>query len=76
MIGCHHKFKLVFPENMTEKKVIYKPVSKRCENGKYHGCWSIYEDSTRKLITKNVRCIYASDDHFGKSQKTLTLKLK
>ena len=29
MIGCHYKFKLVFAENMTEKKIIYKPVSKR-----------------------------------------------
>ena len=76
MIGCHHKFKLVFPENMTEKKVIYKPVSKCCENGKYHGCWSIYEDSTRKPITKNARCIYATDDPFWKEPKDVDFKIK
>ena len=76
MIGCHYKFKLVFAENMTEKKIIYKPVSKCCNNGKYHGCWSIYEDGTRKFISKKARCIYATDDPFWKEPKDVDFKIK
>ena len=46
MIGCHYKLRQVFAK-MTAK-TIYKPVSKCCKNGKYHGCWSIYEETKEK----------------------------
>ena len=61
---------------MTEKKIIYKPVSTRCKNGKYHGCWSIYENGTRMLINKNARCMYATDDPFWKEPKDVDFKVK
>ena len=64
-----------FLQKMTE--VIYKPVSKLCENGKYHGCWSIYEDgSTRKLIGKNFLCKYPTDDPFWKKPEEVNFKIK
>ena len=61
---------------MSEKKIIYKPVSKICKNGKYHGCWSVYEDGTRKLISKWSRCMYATDDPFWKDPKDVDFKIK
>ena len=60
---------------MAEKS-IYKPVSKCCKNGKYHGCWSIYEDGTRMLISKNLRCKHATDDPFWKEPKDVDFKIK
>ena len=59
---------------MTE--TIYKPVSKLCENGKYHGCWSIYEDGTRMIISKNMLCKYPTDDPFWKKPKDVDFKIK
>ena len=59
---------------MTE--TIYKPVSKLCENGKYHGCSSIYEDGTRMIISKNMLCKYPTDDPFWKKPKDVDFKIK
>ena len=61
-------------DNNMSKITIYKPLSKMCKDGKYHGCWSIYEDGTRMLISKNHYCKYSTNDPFWKIQKTLTLK--
>ena len=62
---------------MTEtEKIIYKPVSKCCKNGKYHGCWSIYEDGTRMLISNNARCKYATDNPFWKEPRDVDFKIK
>ena len=45
---------------------IFKPHSKLCENGLYHGCYGVYKDGTRKLITGNCsRCKYRTNDPFG-----------
>ena len=60
---------------MTEK-TIYKPVSKCCKNGKYHDCWSIYEDGTRMVISKNARCKYVTDDPFWKEPRDVDFKIK
>ena len=60
---------------MTEK-IIYKPVSKCCKNGIYHGCWSIYEDGTRMLVSKNASCTYATDDPFWKEPKDVDFRIK
>ena len=73
MIGCHYKFRKILAK-MTE--TIYKPASKLCENGKYHGCWSIYEDGTRKLISKNFLCKYPTDDPFWKKPEDVNFKIK
>ena len=61
---------------MSEKKVIYKPLGRCSEDGIYHGCWTVYEDGTRKFISKGRGVILLQTILFGKSQKTLTLKLK
>ena len=74
MIGCHYKFRQIFAK--ITAKTIYKPVSKCCKNGKYHGCWSIYEDGTRMLISKNAICKYATDDSFWKEPKDVDFKIK
>ena len=34
------------------------------------------EDSTRKLISKNARCIYATDNPFWKEPKDVDFKIK
>ena len=60
--------------NEMSKLTIYKPLSKICKNGKYHGCWAIYEDGTRQLITKKHKCKFPTDDLFWKHAKTLILK--
>ena len=39
---------------MTEN--IYKPTSKCCKNGEYHGCFRVYEDGTRPLIGERDVC--------------------
>ena len=59
---------------MTE--TIYRPVSKICKEGKYHGCWSIYEDGTRMLIGKNMLCKYPTNDPFWKKPKDVDFKSK
>ena len=58
------------------KITIYKPSSKLCRNGKYHGCWSIYEDGTRKIIAKGQKCNYPTDDPFWKQAKDVDFKIK
>ena len=60
----------------TEKIIIYKPISKICEGGKYHGCWSIYEDGTRILISKEHFCKYPTNDPFWKKAKEVDFKVK
>ena len=61
---------------MSEKKLIYRPVSKICKNGICHGCCSVYEDGTRKLISKWSCCMYATDDPFWKDPKDVDFKIK
>ena len=41
---------------------IYKPLSKIASNGNYHGCWGIYEDGTRRLITECSKCRYPTNN--------------
>ena len=61
--------------NTMSKITIYKTLSKLCKNGKYRGCWSIYEDGTRKLITK-YKCKFPTDDPFWKHPKDIDYKVK
>ena len=65
-------------ENDSEmsKITIYKPLSKLCKNGKYHGFWSIYEDGTRKLIKKEHKCKFYTNDPFWKHPKDVDYKVK
>ena len=58
------------------KITIYKPPSKLCRDGKYHGCWAIYEDGTRKLITKGLKCKFPTDDPYWKQPKDVDFKTK
>ena len=58
------------------KITIYKPPSKLCRDGKYHGCWAIYEDGTRQLITKGCKCKFPTDDPFWKEAKDVGFKIK
>ena len=58
------------------KITIYKPASKLCRDGKYHGCWTIYEDGTRKLITKGLKCKFPTDDPYWKQPKDVDFKIK
>ena len=62
--------------NKMSKITIYKPLSKLCKNGKYHGCWAIYEDGTRKLIRKGHKCKFPTDDPFWKHPKDVEYKVK
>ena len=73
MFGCHHMFRGILAKMTT---TIYKPVSKICKNGKYHGCWSIYDDSTRQIIGKNMLCRYPTDDPFWKKPEDVDFKIK
>ena len=47
-----------------------------CKNGKCHGCWSIYEDGTRKLISGKFLCKYPTDDPFWKKPEDVNFKIK
>ena len=58
------------------KITVYKPFSKMCKNGKYYGCWSIYEDGTRKLIAKEHKCNFSTNDPFWKHPKDVDFKVK
>ena len=55
---------------------IYKPFSKIAKEGMYHGCWSIYEDGTRKLISKCCKCNYQTNDPFWKKAKEVDFSVK
>ena len=57
------------------KITIYKPPSKLWKGGKYHGCWGIYEDGTRQLITKKNKCKFPTDDPFWKHAKDVDFKI-
>ena len=61
---------------MSGPKYIYKPISKLCENGKYHGCYSVCEDGTRMLLSKGKYCYYATDDPFWKHAKDVDFKVE
>ena len=58
------------------KITIYKLTSKLCKDGKYHGCWAIYKDATRQLITKKHKCKFPTDDPFWKQAKEVDFKIK
>ena len=58
------------------KITIYKAASKLCRDGKCHGCWAIYEDGTRKLITKGLKCKFPTDDQYWKQPKDVDFKIK
>ena len=58
------------------KITIYKPPSKLCRDGKYHCCWAIYEDGTRKIITKGHKCKFPTDDLYWKQPKDVDFKIK
>ena len=61
---------------MSEEKVMYKPLSRCSEDGKYHGCWTVYEDGTRKFISKGRGCYFATNDPFWKDPKDVDFKIK
>ena len=63
-------------EKKISKITIYKLPSKLYRDGKYHGCWGIYEDGTRKLITKGCKCKFPTDDLFWKEAKDVDFKIK
>ena len=58
------------------KITIYKLPSKLCRDGKYHGCWGIYEDGTRQLKTKGRKCKFPTDNPFWKQAKDVDFKIK
>ena len=53
----------------------YMTLSKCVQKGKYHGCFYINEDGTRKLIDKKDKCWYATDDPFWKLSKHSDFKI-
>ena len=61
---------------MSKKKIIYKTLSRCSEDGIYHGCWSVYEDGTRKFISKGRGCYFATNDPFWKEPKDADFKIK
>ena len=65
---------------ITAEKVpnTYMTLSKSVPKGKYHGCFYIFEDGTRKLIDKKDKCWYATNDFkiLTRSQKNKQAKAK
>ena len=61
---------------ITAEKVpnTYMTLSKSVPKGKYHGCFYINEDGTRKLIDKKDKCWYATNDPFWKLPKHCDFK--
>ena len=55
---------------------IYKPLSKIASNGNYHGCWQIYEDRTRRLITECSKCRYPTNNPFWMDPKDVKFSIK
>ena len=55
---------------------MYKPLCTCSEDGKYHGCWTVYEDRTRKFISKGRECYFATNDPFWKDPKGVDFKIK
>ena len=56
---------------------IYKPLSKIVKGGQYHGCWSICEDGTRRLISGKCNiCNYPTNDPFWKDPKDVDFSVK
>ena len=62
---------------ITAEKVpnTYMTLSKSVPKGKYHGCFYINEDGTRKLIDKKDKCWYATNDPFWKLPKHCDFKI-
>ena len=60
----------------TETIEIYKPYSKLVKNGLYHGCWGIFEDETRKLITECSNCRYPTNDPFWMKAEDINFSIK
>ena len=62
---------------ITAEKVpnTYMALSKSVPKGKYHGCFYINEDGTRKLIDKKGKCWYATNDPFWKLPKHCDFKI-
>ena len=54
----------------------YMTLSKSVPKGKYHGCFYINEDGTRKLIDKKDKCWYSTNDPFWKLPKHYDFKIK
>ena len=56
---------------------IFKPHSKFYKNGLYHGCYGVYKDGTRKLITgKCSKCRYPTNDPFWMKAEEVNIKIK
>ena len=56
---------------------IFKPHSKFYKNGLYHGCYGVYKDGTRKLITgKCSKCRYPTNDPFWMKAEEVNFKIK
>ena len=56
---------------------IFKPHSKYCKKGLYHGCYGVYKDGTRMLITgKCSKCKYPTNDPFWKKVEEVNFKVK
>ena len=53
----------------------YMILSKSVPKGKYHGCFYINEDGTRKLIDKKDKCWYSTNDPFSKLPKHRDFKI-
>ena len=53
----------------------YMTLSKCVKKGKYHGCFYVNGDGTRKLIEKKDNCWYKTDDPFWKLPKHSDFKI-
>ena len=54
----------------------YRPLSIAVTNGKYHGCFKVYEDGTRPLIEKSEKCYLSTNDPFWKKLKDVPFKVE
>ena len=54
----------------------YRPSSIAVTNGKYHGCFKVYEDGTRPLIEKGKKCYLSTNDPFWKKLKDVDFKVE
>ena len=64
--------KLTISKNISE----YKPLSIAVKNGKYHGCFNVYEDRTEPLIKKGEKCYLTANDPFWKNIKDVDFKVE
>ena len=65
---------------------MFQPISTAVHNGKYHGCFMVYENGTRPMIEKGDNCHHATEkgdncylatnDPFWKHSKDVDFKIQ